>query len=114
MPAPSPTSPGLALFEGIKTQIEQINNWVRTASSVFVQLATRSETVLAFGAVREAGGLLYGSENFAVSKINTGEYEVKWTTAKTNANYVVLPAPGPISSGGDVAAIGRASWRGRV
>ena len=94
-----------AQLAGLEAQIANINALLRTLATLFVQLAGKTEAFIAWGAISEAGGVPYGSENYTVTKTNTGEYEVKWNTEKPSANYTVLVSPGPISSAGNVAVV---------
>lgn len=44
---------------------------------------------MSWGQISSAGAIETGSGDFTVAHLGTGEYEVKWTTARSSAKYAV-------------------------
>jgi hypothetical protein len=94
------TSIKLAYLQGVVFIMQANGNWLTVAGepsagrAVRTSSATMPAIFASWGAISAAAVVENGTGDFTVVKLSTGQYEVKWTIAKTAIYAVTVSCPG--------------------
>lgn len=77
------------LISGAGLKSVYITRELVSGNSVVAVESGATKSFLSWGVVSASGAVEAGTGDYTVAKLGSGEYEVKWTVAKTSAHYAV-------------------------